>query len=391
MIEFPAISWTSIAPQTVILLTALIVLAIDLLPRKVERVNITLTALLGVVIALIFARNLSPAYETDFSGMIFRDGVSIYLDQLLLAGTALILLMSHRYAQFHFIPYAEYTVLLLFSSLGMMMISISADFITLFIGVELSSLSLYVMSGMDKSSLSSGEASVKYFLLGAFSTGFLAYGMALLFGVCRTSNLVVIGGAILDGGAGTPLLILGFALVLVGLGFKISLAPFHMWAPDVYQGAPTPVTAWIAAGSKIAGFAALLRIFSLPGISFEPFGEYWAQAIWWLAMLTMIIGNAGALAQNDIKRMLAYSSIAHGGYLSMAFTANNAVGVQALLFYLAAYLFMTLGAFAVVIAVRRDGRECLSIPDLAGLAKQRPGMAGLMAVFLFSLAGMPFT
>lgn len=391
MIEIPAFSLTSILPQAVILLTALVVLIVDLFLKKVEQINITQTAVLGVVIAFIFARNLNAVSDTEFSGLIVRDGISIYLDQLFLMGTALVILFSHRYAEIHPIAYGEFIVLLLFATLGMMTISIASDLVTIFIGVELLSICLYVLAGFDKSSLSSGEASLKYFLLGAFSTGFLVYGMALLFGVCRTSNLSVIGAAISAGGVGTPVLLFGFTLVLVGLGFKISLVPFHMWAPDVYQGAPTPVTAWIATGSKIAGFAALIRIFSLPGISFEAFGGYWTQGVGWLAMLTMIVGNAGALMQNDIKRMLAYSSIAHGGYLSMAFVAHNAVGLQALLFYLAAYLLMTIGAFGVVIAVTRNERECKTIPDFAGLAAQHPAVAAVMALFLFSLAGMPFT
>lgn len=391
MIEIPDFSLTSILPQAAILLTGLAVLIIDIFLKRVERINLTLTALVGVAIALIFARNLSAVSEPDFSGLILRDGLSIYLDQLFLIGAALTILLSHRYAQFHPIAYGEYLVLLLFATLGMMVISISVDLLMIFIGVELLSICLYALVGFDKSCLSSGEASLKYFLLGAFSTGFLVYGMAMLFGVCRTSNLLAIGAAFTAGGLGTPLMFWGFALVIVGLGFKISLAPFHMWAPDVYQGAPTPITAWIAAGSKLAGFAALIRIFSLPGASFEPYGGYWALAVWYLAMLTMIVGNAGALVQNDIKRMLAYSSIAHGGYISMAFVAHNTIGLQALLFYLAAYLLMTLGAFGLVVALRRNGRECKSLSDFAGLAKTHPAMAGLMALFLFSLAGMPFT
>ena len=385
------LSFSSIAPQSVIVMTAFVVIGIDLFVKKVERINITLTAFLGVVLALICVRSLSASYTTVFSGLILRDGISIYLDQLFLIGTAIVILLSHRFAEFHAIPYSEFIVLILFASLGMMMISISSDLVILFIGIELLSLCLYVLTGFDKSSLTSGEASLKYFLLGAFSTGFLVYGMAFLFGVCRTSNLVVIGNAISAGGSATPLLVLGFALVLVGLGFKISLVPFHMWAPDVYQGAPTPITAWIATGSKMAGFIALIRIFSFPTISFEPFSDYWVQGIWWLAMLTMIVGNLGALVQNDIKRLLAYSSIAHGGYLSMAFVSHNLLGLQAMLFYLAAYMLMTLGAFGVVIVVRRNGQECRSLSDFSGLVKQRPVIAALMALFLFSLAGMPFT
>lgn len=391
MIAIPELSFAAIAPQAAVLLAALAVLLADLFVPKIERINITLIALLGLSIALIAARSLTAVSETGFSGMILRDEISLYLDPMFLIGAGLIVLLSHCYAETHAIAYGESIALLLFATLGMMTISLSADLVMLFIGIELLSLCLYVLTGFDRTCLSSGEASFKYFLLGAFSTGFLVYGMAFVFGVCRTTNLDAIGTALYEGGEGTPLLILGFALMLVGLGFKISLVPFHMWAPDVYQGAPTPVAAWIAAGSKMAGFIALIRIFSLPGVSFAPLGGYWTPAVEWLAMLTMIVGNAGALMQNDLKRMLAYSSIAHGGYLSMAFVAHSPLGLQSMLFYLAAYLLMTVGVFGVAIAVRRNGRECRSISDFAGLARQHPVMAGIMSLFLFSLAGMPCT
>ncbi|HOJ60413.1 MAG TPA: NADH-quinone oxidoreductase subunit N [bacterium] len=388
---FPDLALMAVSPQAVLLITALVILCLDLLGKKIEKINITLTALTGVVAAYACTQGLSASDEAVFAGMVWRDGWSIYLDQLFLAGTALIVLLSHWYAERQQMDaYGEFTVLMLFATLGMMVVSISADLVTVFIGIELLSICLYVLTGFNKSSLASGEAAVKYFLLGAFSTGFFVYGLAFLFGVCHTTNLGAIGQAAAME-EGTPLLVLGFALVLAGLGFKISLVPFHMWAPDVYQGAPTPVTAWIAAGSKIAGFAALARIFSLPDLSFAPLGELWAEGIWLLSLATMIVGNAGALVQNDIKRLLAYSSVAHGGYLAMAFTARNTVGLEALFFYLAAYLFMTIGAFGIVMLARRNGEECCSLADFSGLAHQHPMLGALMAVFLFSLAGMPFT
>lgn len=388
---FPDLAFMAVSPQAVLLITALVILLLDLFVKNVEKINITLTALTGVVTAYICTQGLSVSDEAVFAGMVLRDGWSIYLDQLFLAGTALIVLLSHLYAERQGMDaYGEFTVLMLFATLGMMVISISADLVTVFIGIELLSICLYVLTGFTKSSLASGEAAMKYFLLGAFSTGFFIYGLAFLFGVCHTTNLVAIGQAA-AGEEGTPLLVLGFALVLVGLGFKISLVPFHMWAPDVYQGAPTPVTAWIAAGSKVAGFAALARLFSLPGLSFAPLSGLWVNGVWLLSLATMIVGNAGALAQTDIKRLLAYSSVAHGGYLAMAFTANSVVGLEALFFYLAAYLFTTIGAFGIVLLASRNGEECHSLADFSGLARQHPLLAGLMAVFLLSLAGMPFT
>jgi len=390
-LPLPDLAFLAISPQAVILITALVVLFLDLFVPRVEKINITLTSLTGVVIAIIASQSLNPSGEALFSGLVIRDGWSVYLDQLFLLGTGLVLLLSHHYAERHGLEaYGEYTVLLLLATLGMMTVSISADLVTVFLGIELLSLCLYVLAGFNKSSLASGEAAVKYFLLGAFSTGFFVYGLAFLFGVCHTTSLVAIGQAA-AGEEGTPLLVLGFALVLVGLGFKITLVPFHMWAPDVYQGAPTPVTAWIAAGSKVAGFAALARLFSLPGLSFAPLGHLWVNGVWLLSLATMIVGNAGALAQTDIKRLLAYSSVAHGGYLAMAFTANNVVGLEAMFFYLAAYLFTTIGAFGIVLLASRNGEECHSLADYSGFARQHPLQAGLMAVFLLSLAGMPFT
>lgn len=390
-IELPAIHLGYIAPEIVVTVTACAILLLDFFFDKLPRVNITLAAVAGLLAAVYSANGLVDASGTGFSDMMIRDNMSAFLELVFLKGAILVVLISHRYAERHGIPYAEHVMLILFSTLGMMIVAISADLIMVFLGIELLSLSLFVLAGLNKNSLLSGEASLKYFLLGAFSTGFFVFGLAFIFGICRTTNLIAIGSSAEAGMAVPPLLLLGFGLVLVGIGFKISLAPFHMWAPDVYQGAPTPVTAWIATGSKIAGFAALLRIFSMPGTSFAPLSDYWTGGIWVLALVTMVIGNLGALAQTDIKRMLAYSSIAHGGYLSMAFVAHNEIGVSAILFYMYAYLLMSIGAFGVVALVDRPGEECKSIDDLSGLYRRKPFIAALMALFMLSLAGMPPT
>ncbi len=390
-ITIPDISFSAIAPELIICTAAIVVLLVDLFVKKVEPVNITLLALIGILLAFVSARNLYGVSELTFSWLFLRDNLSVILDQIFLIGAALIILISHRYAENHRLPYGEYVVLFLFATLGMMIIAAGSDLITLFLGIELVSFSLFILAGFEKENLLSGEAALKYLLLGAFSSAFLVYGIAFIYGICRTTNLISIGSILAEESINTPFLVLGFALMLVGLGFKISLVPFHMWAPDVYQGSPTPVTAWIATGSKLAGFVALIRVFSIPGISFAPLAELWVEGIWWLSLLTMIVGNAGALVQRDIKRMLAYSSIAHGGYLSMAFVAHNEVGLQSLIFYLAAYLFMTIGAFAVVIAARQNNKESNLISDFAGMAKRRPFLAAVMSLFLFSLAGMPPT
>ncbi|MBI1388271.1 MAG: NADH-quinone oxidoreductase subunit NuoN [bacterium] len=390
-IQVPEISLWQVLPELIVLATAVGVLASDLFVKSVQRVNVTLTATLGLLIAFFTARSLEASATPIFAGMVVRDSLSILLDQIFLAGAMLVTWIGHEYARRNPRQFPEFTALVLFATIGMMVIAMSADLIPLFVGIELLSLPLFVLAGSDKDRLASGEASLKYFLLGAFSTGFLVYGIAFIFGVTRTTNLTVIGQSLAAHAEATPLLVLGFALLLVGLGFKISLAPFHMWAPDVYQGAPTPATAWIATGSKIAGFVALMRVFTLPDVSFAALSDYWTPGIWWLALITMIIGNAGALMQSDLKRMLAYSSIAHGGYLAMAFTSGTRIGAEATLFYMAAYLLMTVGAFGVAIAASRSGQECEKIADLSGLARQRPWLAFAMSIFMLSLAGMPGT
>ncbi len=390
-IELPIIQLSLIKPEIIICITAFLVLMIDSLFDRVDNFHITLVTLAGVILAIFSTQGLYDVNETGFSLMIIRDNISTFFNMVFLQGIALVVLLSHRYAQRHQLPYGEMIALLLFSTLGMMIVASAADLIMVFIGIELLSLSLFVLAGLNKRSILSGEASMKYFLLGALSTGFFVYGLAFVYGICRTTNLVTIGSLVTSDMTVTPLLILGFALVLVGIGFKISLVPFHMWAPDVYQGAPTPITAWIATGSKIAGFAALLRIFAFPGTSFGPLSEYWLSGIYILAMLTMIIGNLGALMQKDIKRLLAYSSIAHGGYLAMAFVAHNEIGMSAILFYSMAYLFMSIGAFGVVIMLGTEEEDSMQLSELAGLSKTCPVMAGMLALFLLSMAGMPPT
>lgn len=391
-IQYPLISFEAVLPELIVLGTAVLVLMLDLFVKNVQRINITLTASLGLLTAYVCTRNMVPAEELIFAGMIIRDSFSLLMDRVFVIGALMVVLLSNHYAKRWPHQYPEVVALLLFSTLGAMVIASSADLLTLFVGIELLTLSLFILAGADKKSLFSGESSLKYFLLGAFSTGFLVYGMAFIYGTCRTTNLIVIGDLIESGLLEvSPLMVLGFALMLVGLGFKISLVPFHMWAPDVYQGAPTPVVAWIATGSKIAGFVALIRIFAWPGMSFAPFSEYWVDGLWYLALATMIIGNAGAYVQTNLKRIFAYSSIAHGGYLIMGFVAMNEIGLEAVLYYLEAYMFISVGAFGALIVAGKNGRECTTLDDLKGLAQHRPFLAKLMALFTLSLAGVPGT
>lgn len=258
----------------------------------------------------------------------------------------------------------------------------------IFLGLETFSLALYTLAGFWKTELRSNESALKYLLLGAFASGFFLYGIALIYGATGTTVLRQIAAFLVDGHPPAPLFLIGGGLLLVGFGFKIASVPFHMWAPDVYEGAPTSVTAFMIAGTKAAAFAAFLRVFllALPALHVQ-----WLVAIWVLAVLTMTVGNLVALVQSNIKRMLAYSSIAHAGYLLVALVAGGSSGVAGILFYLVAYALMNLGVFAVIIALQGHERERLLLTDYAGLGWQRPVLAACMAVFMFSLAGIPPT
>jgi NADH-quinone oxidoreductase subunit N len=284
---------------------------------------------------------------------------------------------------------AEFYPLLLFATTGMLLMGGAADLIMVFLGLELMSLAAYVLAGIRRRSPASSEAALKYFLLGAFASGFLLYGIALVYGATGTTNLYTIAFQVADGTvAAQPMLGIGIALLLVGFGFKVSAVPFHMWAPDVYDGAPTPVTAFMAAAVKAAGFAALMRVAL---VAFGEASAAWQTTIWWLAALTMAVGNVVALAQRRLKRMLAYSSIAHAGYLLVAVAAASPEGGAAFLFYALAYTGMTIGAFAVLAAVGREGESDVLVDDLDGLAARRPWVAFAMTVFMLSLLGFPGT
>jgi NADH-quinone oxidoreductase subunit N len=271
----------------------------------------------------------------------------------------------------------------------MLLMGGAADLVVVFLGLELMSLSVYVLAGIRRRSPTSAEAAIKYFLLGAFASGFLLYGIALVYGATGSTNLYAISFQLADGAlVGRPMLGLGIAMLLIGFGFKVSAVPFHMWAPDVYDGAPTPVTAFMAAAVKAAGFAALIRVAL---VAFGEASAAWQVAIWWLAVLTMVLGNLVALAQRRLKRMLAYSSIAHAGYLLVAVATASVAGSGAFLFYILAYTAMTVGAFAVLGAVGRDGESDVLVDDLDGLAARRPWVAFAMTVFMLSLLGFPGT
>lgn len=355
-----------------------------------------LTALLaavGLLLTLGISLSQFGRETVGFGGMVMLDGFSTFLVCLFLLTGLLGIALSYNYLQRMDIERGEYYALLLFSVTGMMLMAQATDLIVTFLALELLSFPLYVMAAMAYPKTDSEEAGIKYFLLGAFASGFVVYGIALTFGATGSTSLAEIVAVVAAGAANIPLLLVGAALILVGFSFKVAAVPFHMWTPDVYQGAPTSVTAFMAAGAKTAGFAALLRVFALglPALALDL-----TQVIVVLSALSMLVGNFVAIAQTNIKRMLAYSSIAQAGYILMAFVpyANPAVrelSVAAALFYLAAYTLTSFGAWGVVIALEKANGQGLKIDDYAGLGRKQPFLAAAMTVFMLSLIGLPPT
>ncbi|OGT97464.1 MAG: NADH-quinone oxidoreductase subunit N, partial [Geobacteraceae bacterium GWC2_48_7] len=326
----------------------------------------------------------------SFSGSVVQDNFATFFKIIFLLAAGLAILISDQYMEREECNHGELYPLILFTVVGMMLMASGTDLMTIFLGLEVMSVSLYVLAGFNRANIKSNEAGLKYFLLGAFSTGFLLYGMALTYGATGTTRVLKIAELVaqMSSPATNIMLLAGMLLMITGFAFKIAAAPFHMWTPDVYEGAPTPITAFMSAGPKAAGFAAALRILL---VAFPTMQADWSQLFWILAVLTMTVGNITALRQDNIKRMLAYSSIAHAGYALVGFAAGNGTGVAGILFYMLSYAFMNIGAFAVVILVAKKGETNGNVQDFAGLGFKHPLLALAMTVFLFSLAGMPPT
>lgn len=381
-----------LTPYILLTVWACILLLLDLfIPRDRKGITALLSAL-GLAVTLGFTLSQIDVEQTGFFGMVALDGFSTFINALLLVSGLLGVALAYGYIRRTGIERGEYYTLLLFSVTGMMLMAQAADLIIVFLALELLSIPLYVLAAFARPMTESEEAGLKYFLLGAFSAGFVVYGIALVFGATGSTNLAAIV-AYASNGTPSLLLTIGAALILVGFGFKVAAVPFHMWTPDVYQGAPTAVTAFMASGAKIAGFAALLRVFAT---AFPSIAVDMTDILWALAALTMIVGNLIAISQTDIKRMLAYSSIAHAGYILMAFVPYGNAGVRADsvaagLFYLVAYAVTNFGAWGVVIALEKSEGRGLAIADYAGLAKRHPALAAAMTVFLLSLIGLPPT
>jgi len=386
LIPAPPISVIVLLPVLIVVGTAALVLLLDLLPPRHTKEHLAGVSLAGIVLTLIVSVWLWGSDTRAFRDMVVLDGHAVFFDIVICYAAALIVLLSVDYLRRTGAESGEYYALVLFSAAGMMLLASADDLIVVFLGLELMSLSLYVLAGLFKTQLASSEASMKYFLLGAFATSFLLYGVALVYGATGSTNLervaVAIGGRPRD-----TMLLIGVGLLLVGFGFKISSVPFHMWAPDVYQGAPTSITALIATGSKAAAFAALIRVLFSALRATE---ADWTRLFWILAALTMTVGNVVAIAQSNLKRMLAYSSVAHVGYMLVGLVAGGASGAGAVLFYLLAYTFTTVGTFGVItLSERATGEEAAEVGDYAGLGRRHPLLALTLSLFLLSLVGIP--
>ena len=382
------INWQLLMPELVIALTLLIVLVFDLFD-SISKAVLGWVTIVGAGIALWVSIQMHQAgtVGTQFNDMFKVDNFSLFFNIVFLVSTILVALISMSYLGKDDRKQGPYYLLILLATLGMMLMAAGNELIIVFLGLELMSLSLYVLAGYFRDNPASSEAGMKYLLLGAFASAFFLYGIALIYGGAGTTNIPAIAEAITAANK-SPLLLAGMFLLIVGFGFKVAIVPFHQWAPDVYEGAPTTIAAFISAGPKAAGFAAFLRIFmeALPSLQVE-----WSGAVIVLAMLTMTVGNVVAIAQTNIKRMLAYSSIAHAGYVLIGLAAANNDGISSAMLYLLVYCVMNIGAFGAVILAKTDDGESLMISDYAGLGIRKPLLAMFMTIMLLSLAGFPPT
>jgi NADH-quinone oxidoreductase subunit N len=386
-IVIPPFDLKSIAPIVSVSIAAIFILLADVFCGKSFKNRLGYISFLAVIATGVIAYSQIGQNVYSFSDMFVVDNFSVFFNLVFLFSTAIVILMSDNFIKQEDVNYGEYYTLILFATVGMMLMAGGADLLSIFLGLEIMSISLYVLAGFTRDKVRSNEASLKYFLLGAFVTGFLLYGIALLYGATGTTNLKEIAVFIAENsGLSNPMIVAGASLLIIGFGFKIACVPFHKWSPDVYEGSPTPVTAFMSIGPKAAAFAVLLRVFfvALPGLE-----QKWSVIFWVLAVLTMTVGNLVAISQTNIKRMLAYSSIAHAGYALVAIIVGGEFGIASLLFYMLAYTFMNLGAFAVIIVLGKKGEENANIEDFSGLGYKHPLLAVAMCIFMFSLAGIP--
>jgi len=378
----------ALLPEMFVAVLAMALLLIDLFIEK-DKKYITAYASIAtsLIAAFLSVKVMMPETVVAFYGFFVLDQFAVLAKVLICAGTAFGMVLSIDYMK-NEKHLGEYYVLMLFAMLGMMLMASANNFIIMYLGMELMALCVYVLVGYQRDVLRSSEASLKYFILGALSSGMLLYGITFIYGVSGSFDFNTIGAA-LSGSEGhaSSAVLLGLVFIIAGMAFKVSMAPFHMWTPDAYEGAPTPVTAFMSVAPKVAGFVIFVRVLAdaMPALQQE-----YTMILTWLAVITMAVGNLAAIAQRNIKRMLAYSTIGHVGFVMLGLIAANADGYAGIMVYLTIYLFMNMGVFAIVILMRRDGIQGELLDDFAGLSKVRPGYALAMGLLLFSLAGIPF-
>jgi NADH-quinone oxidoreductase subunit N len=375
-------------PEIVLAVGAMALLLVGAVAGEQSTRMVSWVAIIVLIVALVVSQLGGGEHRLGFYGMFVTDAFAVFMKALVLIGSVVTILMGLRYNEDEGIARFEFPVLVLLSTTGMMVIISASDLITLYVGLELQNLALYVVAGFNRDSVRSSEAGLKYFVLGALSSGMLLYGISLIYGFTSTTAFADLGKLMAAGAAPSTGIIVGLVFVVVGLAFKVSAVPFHMWTPDVYEGAPTPVTAFFAVAPKIAALALFIRFM------IEPFGPLlgeWRQLIIFLSIASMVLGAVAAIAQENIKRLMAYSSIGHVGYALIGLAAGTASGIRGVLVYMAIYLFMTLGTWAVILCMRRNGRMLEGISDLAGLSRTQPSLALALAIFMFALSGIPPT
>src|SRR3954470_25082268 len=393
-IQLPNVDWVAVAPEGIFFLGGLVLLLLGIFvgrraPRGIWSGLTVAIALLALWPAFHLWHQINQGHaRTAIGDAIVIDGFSIFIIVVIISTVVMAALLADGYLRREDLEGPEYYVLMLFSASGGMLMAMANDLIVVFLGLEVLSIALYTLAGYQQRRAASQEAAIKYFVLGAFSSAFFLYGIALVYGTTGSTNLGIIAEFLRVNALTNGLLLAGFALLIVGLGFKVAAVPFHMWTPDVYQGSPTPATAFMAAAAKAAGFAALLRIFVS---TFDLYKLDWQPIVWTLAVLSLLVGSILAVVQSDVKRMLAYSSIAHAGYVLVGFETATNRGVAGALFYLLAYAFMVIGSFAVVTLVAGKGDKNHSLEAFRGLASRRPVLAFTFTVLLLAQTGVPLT
>ncbi|MBI5651995.1 MAG: NADH-quinone oxidoreductase subunit N, partial [Chloroflexi bacterium] len=346
-IAMPAINFAAIMPEMILSVVAMVLLLINVFVPSEQKAYLGYMSLIGIIVTFVSVVSGWNSPQAGFNGAVLQDNFALFFKGIFLISAFLTILITDQYLQREECNWGEMYPLILFATVGMMLMASGTDLMTIFLGLEVLSVTLYILAGFNRNNVKSNEAGLKYFLLGAFSTGFLLYGMALTYGSTGTTRIAGIAEQVMQNGSvlANPMLLVGMLMMAVGFSFKVAAAPFHMWTPDVYEGAPTPMTAFMSVGPKAAGFAAFMRVLlvALPALRAD-----WSMLLWVLAVLTMTVGNITALYQNNIKRMLAYSSIAHAGYVLVAFLSAGELGITSILYYMLAYTFMNIGAFAII-------------------------------------------